>query len=342
MEDNKNMDVYEILSRYGYADGEIDKIINDKSSFGYDVNKLGTIIDNSYTYLSNKGYTYEEIKKMALSFPGVLSTSNGKRKIIEDVFLGLGMSFLEFKRISLKCVNIFSYSEERICSYINFFRNVGYLDKDIIKIFKIVPLIFRVSINNLEKFCNEMISYGFTKEEIFKIGKNFPSFWSHNFNKVNIIIDTFIVLGFSKEEVKKIIMLSPSLIGYNKETILEKFEDIMMLGFTREELMGVIRIYPTILSADVNRTREILDFFTKIGLREKILNDPKSFFMQGIESSYAKYYFYMDNDVEINDNTYRRLFLDWKRFENKYGIGKEELLEKYSYDADMKNIVKKK
>lgn len=333
--------VYELLSNYGYSLMDIYKVINDKSSFDYDRDKLVLMIGNSYKYLLGKGYTYDEIKRVSLSYPGNLYISDSKRKEIENIFLELGMSFEEFKNFSLKCVNIYAYSSDRIYNYINFFRGLGYDDQYIVKFFKRVPIIFRSSVNNLNKLYNDMIDYSFSKEDVFKIGKNFLSFWTHNFNKIMVVIDIFMSIGFKKMDVIEIIKLSPSLIGYDKNTITGKFDELIKLGFSKKEIMDIVCVYPTIMTSNIDRTKNILEFFTEIGLYNKLLDDPKSFFMQAIESSYAKYCYYIDNNIVINEDTYRRLFLDWKRFCDWYDISKSDLLEKYNYDEYKSNLKKR-
>ena len=53
--------------------------------------------------------------------------------------------------------------------------------------------------------------------------------------------------------------------------------------------------------------------------------------MQSTALSYARYMFYKENGIEINETNYRKLFMGQKRFEKQYGIDKSTLLEQYNY-----------
>ena len=60
--------------------------------------------------------------------------------------------------------------------------------------------------------------------------------------------------------------------------------------------------------------------------------------MQSTKLSYARYMFYKDKGIKITMDNYRKLFINQKQFEKAYGIKKEELLKKYDYEKDMKNV----
>ena len=62
------------------------------------------------------------------------------------------------------------------------------------------------------------------------------------------------------------------------------------------------------------------------------INDTKQL-MQSVSLSYARYMFYKEKDIEINDKSYIKLFIGQKPFEKAYGITKEKLLKKYDYQA---------
>lgn len=338
---NEGIYVDMLLYEYGFTYEEVNLIIRDKSFFKYDDSKLGMMVLRNYKYLLDKGYSLDEIKRMALGYPGSLCVSDNKRQIIENIFLELGMSYNDFKKIVICYGNVWSYSKDRICSYIEFFRNLGYSNEDIVNIFRKAALILRSSVDNFKKLYNFMIDYGFSKEDIFVIGKNFPGFWSHTFSKVVSIINVFILYGFTSQEAINILVKSPSLLGYGDGTIKDKFDKLFILGFTKEEIINIINIYPSIINCDIDRTSAILDFFTNIGLRNKAIEYPHYFFKQGIESSYARYCFYMDNNIDINEDTFRRLFVGWKYFEKTFKVSKLELLDKYKYeDSKCKKKIK--
>ena len=48
--------------------------------------------------------------------------------------------------------------------------------------------------------------------------------------------------------------------------------------------------------------------------------------------TYARYQFLKDKNIIIDESNYRLLFNDAKTFEKRFGVTKNELLGKYSYD----------
>lgn len=342
MMDKEYYNGFLLLEKYGFSYEEVVKIMDDCSFEKIEDNSLGIILDNSCKYLLDRGYSFNELREMVLLSPRCLIASDSKRQIVEDTFLQLGMTMREFRTISIKCTNIYSYSKERIDSYINFFRDLGFDNKEIIKVFKYVIFIFRSSISKLKKLCEDMKNIGFTDEDIYVIAKGNPTFWTHNINKIEDIINTFSFLGFSFEQIIIILRRSPSLFGYSRDTIVYKFNELINLGLSKEELRYIVCIYPTIINASIDRTKEIIEFFKGLGLYECLLEDPRNFFMQGLETSYARYCFYIDKNKVVDKESYIKLFLGWKKFEKLYGIGKDELLERYPYNKYCISKYKKK
>jgi hypothetical protein len=100
---------YLLLRKYDLSYEEVVKIMDECSFYRVEDNSLITILDNGFKYLLDKGYSLGEIKKMVNLYSRCLITSDNKRKKIEDAFLELGMTFDEFKSMSIKCGNIYAY-----------------------------------------------------------------------------------------------------------------------------------------------------------------------------------------------------------------------------------------
>jgi len=72
---------------------------------------------------------------------------------------------------------------------------------------------------------------------------------------------------------------------------------------------------------------------------EKIVS---TYLMQSVDLTCASYnYLTKGRKIEINLSNANQLFLGAKAFEKKYGITKEELLEKYNYKKDKRMKVLK-
>ena len=64
--------------------------------------------------------------------------------------------------------------------------------------------------------------------------------------------------------------------------------------------------------------------------------------MQSVDLTYARYEFFKEKGIDITIENYIKLFINNKRFEKQYGITKQEILEKYSYDEYIKEKHQKK
>ena len=141
--------------------------------------------------------------------------------------------------------------------------------------------------------------------------------------------------GYTKEESKEILN-TYSLNAYKPETLKKKIEEINMymekLGYSKEEVIKMTKSLPAIYGYSIDNIKQKIDFYDSIGLHELAINDTKKL-MQSVSLSYARYMFYKEKNIEINDKSYNKLFIGQKLFEKAYGITKEELLEKYYYQA---------
>ena len=141
--------------------------------------------------------------------------------------------------------------------------------------------------------------------------------------------------GYTKEESKEILNTYP-LNTCKPETLKKKIEEINMymekLGYSKEEVIKMTKSLPTIYGLSIDNIKQKIDFYDSIGLHELAINDTKQL-MQSVSLSYARYMFYKEKDIEITDKSYNKLFINQKQFQKAYGITKEELLEKYDYQA---------
>ena len=141
--------------------------------------------------------------------------------------------------------------------------------------------------------------------------------------------------GYTKEESKEILNTYPLNIC-KPETLKRKIEEINMymekLGYSRAEVIKMTKSQPAIYGLSIDNIKQKIDFYDSIGLHELAINDTKQL-MQSVSLSYARYMFYKEKSIEITDRSYKKLFIGKKQFEKAYGITKEELLEKYDYQA---------
>ena len=178
-----------------------------------------------------------------------------------------------------------------------------------------------------------LISLGYSNESIEKIlGNNSLT----NFKEDTLLIhiknnyNFFITFGYNHKDILKMTKLLPTLYGYSIENIKQKMDDLISLGYSREDVIKMTKLLPALYSYSIENIKQKIEFYKEINLEFIMVCDTKNL-MQSIDLTYARYVFFKDKGIEINENNYKKLFFDAKRFKKQYGIDKSTLLEKYNY-----------
>ena len=187
----------------------------------------------------------------------------------------------------------------------------------------------------MEELIILLCNFGYTKEESKEILNTYPlntckpETLKKKIEEINMYMEK---LGYSRAEVIKMTKSQPAIYGYSIDNIKQKIEDMEKLGYSKEKVIKMTKSLLAIYSYSIDTLKQKIDFYDSIGLHELAINDTKQL-MQSVSLSYARYMFYKEKSIEITDRSYKKLFIGKKRFEKAYGITKEELLEKYDYQA---------
>ena len=184
----------------------------------------------------------------------------------------------------------------------------------------------------IEEINMYMEKLGYSKEEVIKMTKSLPAIYGYSIDNIKQKIEDMKKLGYSEEEVIKMTKSLPTIYSHSIDNIKQKIEDMEKLGYSKEEVIKMTKSLPAIYSLSIDNIKQKTDFYDSIGLHELAINDTKQL-MQSVSLSYARYMFYKEKDIEITDKSYKKLFISQKQFQKAYGITKEELLEKYDYQA---------
>ena len=250
--------------------------------------------------LCNLGYTNEESKEILSTYPLNTYKPETLKKRIEEINM---------------------YMEK-----------LGYSRAELIKVTKSLPTIYGLSIDNIRQKIEDMEKLGYSKAEVIKMTKSLPSIYCLSIDNIKKKIEDMEKIGYSRAEVIKVTKSMPTIYGYSIDNIKQKIEDMEKLGYSKEEVIKMTKNLPAIYSLNIDNIKQKIDFYDSIGLHELAINDTKKL-MQSVSLSYARYMFYKEKNIEITDESYKKLFIGQKRFEKVYGITKEELLEKYDYQA---------
>lgn len=180
----------------------------------------------------------------------------------------------------------------------------------------------------------EFIKLGYTEEDYEIIRNNYAVNQIKDETLIKKLKDNFAFLlkmGYTKEEVIKMTKSFPPIYGLSIENIKQKIEDMIALGYTKEEVIKITKSFPAIYSLSIENIKQKIEFYDSIGIHELAVINPKQL-IQSVNLSYARYSFYKDRGIDIDIKSYKKLFIEQKRFEKAYGITKKELLEKYDYN----------
>ena len=214
------------------------------------------------------------------------------------------------------------------------FLELGYSEKEYVKIVNTYPII-NMKPETLKKRVKEnydfLISLGYSKKEIIKMTKRVSAIYGYSIENIKQKIEDMEELGYSREEVIKMTKSMPAIYGYSIENIKQKIEDIEELGYSREEVIKMTIGLPTILGLSIENIKQKVEFYNYIGLCSLAVVDPKKL-MQSTKLSYARYMFFKEKGIVIDKINYNKLFANQKQFEKKYGLTKDEILQKYPYE----------
>ena len=293
------------LKEIGYSENDIEELVNECGISGL---KPETLLDNikrNYEFFISFGYSQEEVIKMTKMQP-----------------------------------TIYSYSIENIKQKIEDLKNLGYSQKEIIKMTKTFPQLYGLSIESIKQKIEDLKNLGYSQEEVIKMTKNMPSIYGYSVETLKQKIKDLKELGYSQQEIIKMTKMQPTIYSYSIENIKQKIKDLKKLGYNQEEIIKMTKKLPTIYGYSIENIKQKIKFYDSIGLHSLAVKDSKKL-MQSTALSYARYMFYKDNGISIDETNYRKLFIGQKKFVKQYGITKKELLAKYDYKKYMESIEKK-
>ena len=180
---------------------------------------------------------------------------------------------------------------------------------------------------------------GYTLEEVVKMTKTVPSLFGYSEESLSKKYQYFIDKGYTLEEIIKMTKTLPALFNYSEESLNKKYQYFIDKGYTLEEIIKMTKTLPALFSYSEENIEEKLNFYNNINLSLIAINDTKKL-MQSVELSYARYMYFEERGITIDESNYIRLFYNNKKFTKQYGITKEKLLEKYKYDDEKRKKVK--
>ena len=102
-------------------------------------------------------------------------------------------------------------------------------------------------------------------------------------------------------------------------------------------MIKMTKSLPTLYGLSKENIEEKIRYLKEIGLESIVINDTKKL-MQSVPLTYARYEFLTkEKGISIDEFNYRKLFDEETVFKKRYGVSKDVLLKKYSYEEYKKN-----
>ena len=180
-----------------------------------------------------------------------------------------------------------------------------------------------------------LINLGYSKKEAEDITSSFLLVTLKDETLCKKIHENFnylISLGYTRADVIKMTKLLPSLYSYSKETIEEKISFLISLGYTMIDIIKMTKQFPALYSLSKENIKDKIKYLRDIGLENIVINDTRQL-MQSVSLTYARYEFLTkEKEILIDESNYRKLFCGETNFKKQYGVSKNMILKKYSYE----------
>lgn len=213
------------------------------------------------------------------------------------------------------------------------FVTLGYNDEEIFKIVKKNPFVSSLSLENITQKFNNLLMMGYKRNEIIKMTVKFPNLLDLSSSNIESKLKDLEDLGYISSDALYLTMKSPVIFSYSTDKLKNTIKCLEDHCYSKDTILDMTLKYPEIYGQSISLLEEKISFLQSINLDNYIKEYPQRL-INSIELVYARYNFYLDNKITLDDKTSKELFFSNKRFFKKYKITKEELLETYPYYRD--------
>ena len=207
----------------------------------------------------------------------------------------------------------------------------GWTDEEIKRNEKSLSLIYYLEKEDILKRANfYMTTFSLTQTEFNKMFKSLPALLSYNnesvLDKVNFYKSTF---DLTQAEFNKMLKTLPTLLGYNNGSVLDKKKNVDKIGLDKNDIIK----NPSILNAPSNSFifRYMLLY---IDFGNKSFLDT-IWYMTSEKKTWARYAYIKQNERAKPAD----ILCSEKKFQKKYGIESNELMEKFPITKEVVKFV---
>lgn len=257
---------------------------------------------------------------------------------LEKTFIDLGYTKEEYRHIRSYGL-LLLYSDTKIKENLNdgilFFSQLGFAYEQILKFYKYAPNILKYSYDELYNQINKLIILGYNQDEILKMIKVDSRIITLSDDDINNRFYYLNRFGYTNEDILKIGKRTPQIFTENVKNLNDKFYFLLEHGYKKEDIVKMTNKLSSIFSYSLDNLQNKIDFFDFINAHELPVIKP-NILMQSSKVSYARYYYFIDKNINFEVNNYRKLFISENQFKRAYGISTEELIKIYESTLNSK------
>ena len=211
------------------------------------------------------------------------------------------------------------------------FSEYGFPIKDIIIIINKNPRCLTIKFSSILDVLNYLETLGYDKHKITKMIKLCPKLLERNQVSIEKRLKDIETLGYTREEVLKMFGDFSAIEELSLNKLSQMQKDLQTLGYTEEEIHYITVKFSQILTSSFERISSMYEFLKSVNLEKIVLQTPSNV-MQSVKKTYARYMYFKEEKEEIITlESTAKIFTSSKRFQNRFGVSDEYLLNKYPY-----------
>lgn len=246
------------------------------------------------------------------------------------------ISIPKVKQMCTSCPNLLLESNEAITETLKYINTLVKDEEKTITIFKENPRIIGLSQKTIDSKLEWFKQKGYTNEEIIRIISKNTKIFTYDFNQngnIDIKYNFLKSLGYKEEQIILLTTRFPEIYSMSITTIQERLNLLTTLGFHPSIVKIMFYNFPQIISFTQELIQEKYDYYNSLNMLDIFIKDPK-YLMQSIELTESRRQYLTSRNIEVSN--YKKLFVSNKRFKKNYGVTNEDVLRDYPNDLNRK------
>lgn len=148
--------------------------------------------------------------------------------------------------------------------------------------------------------------------------------------KINIQLERIAKFGYTKKQLINIVKNNPTTLVTPIDDLKKRFYSMTEYKYSKNDVLRFTSRIPDLLTYPDERVENRFLILNAIGLHDAPIKSPYILRFSS-HTTYARYCYFIDNNIEINMENYNDLFACEKDFSKKYGVSSNRLTKIYKF-----------